>query len=53
MVVWRCWTTNGWRDEGNPNPEIKHIIALEGIGTSPINTLLKYIDFLPHILLHL
>jgi len=20
MVVWECWTTKKWRDEGNPNP---------------------------------
>ena len=50
MVVWGCWTTKGWRDEGNPNPEIqglKHILVLEGIGTLPNKRSPKYIIFYP------
>jgi len=37
-IVWGCWTTRKWRDEGNPNPRlqgIKCILVLEGKGTSP------------------
>ena len=23
MVVWECWTTKKWWDEGNPNPKLQ------------------------------
>jgi len=24
-IVWECWTTKKWRDEGNPNPKLQRI----------------------------